>query len=146
MTDILVDGNIISIKTNQKVVSTTYEDVLKYIDNNLSLGLNDKTIIEPTGASLSIISLSHNADSVVTAIAAGGNFAGFSGFVLSDDFKIGDSIEVYITLANPSFNAEILIYDNTSSNPVIVTADTHKLIAAKKIFSGTGNDWFTYRT
>jgi hypothetical protein len=145
MTEFNIDGEIVIVKTKPKVIYAIYEDGLHYIDNNPLLGENSKTIIEPTGAFLSIIGLAHSEISLNIALANSGNFGGFSGFILSDNFEIGDIVEIYKVsdIVNLGGSTEAFITDS-DGHTQIGTSNTHSFHVIKKVFSGTGNDWFTY--
>src|SRR6266496_410639 len=144
MTEIAIDGNIVSIKTKLKSAYAIYEDELRCVDNNPASGTNPRTVIESTGASVSIIGLTHSEASLNVALSSGGNFAGFSGFVLSDNFEIGDVVEVYKIpdVINLGGSTEVFITDS-SGHIQISTSAEHSFHVIKKAFSGTGNDWFT---
>lgn len=144
MTIINIDGDILSIVTKPKIGFQTYVDVIKFVNNSAPSGLNPKTIIEPTGAEVSRIKLSHDPSAIAFYVTSPSTFTGFSGFILSDDFEIEDTVEFYCGHTDPEGLEGSLVSDN-SGHDIIFTADTQKLIVVKKIFSGTGNDWFTYR-
>ena len=146
MTEIAIDGDIINITTKAKSAYATYEVGLKYVDNNPALGLNPKVTIEPTEAAISIIGLAHSEAALNVMLSAGGNFAGFGSFILSDNFEIGDVVEVYKipNIVNVGGSTSAFLTDS-SGHVQIDTTEERKLIVVKKAFSGTTNDWFTYR-
>lgn len=123
MTTINIDGDIIGIVTKPKIGFMTYTDALTP---------TPATVIEPTGAKTSIIGLGNTTT----------GFSNTSNFILSDDFEIGDIVEIYSTdLMNDG--SSVQVYD-TSNNVIFSTSSTTAFKVARKVFSGTGHDWFTY--
>lgn len=104
-------------------------DFATYADNSSPAS---KTVIEPTGAYVSIIGLFHN-----------GTEGPNAGFILSDSFNVGDVVQLYKSDAVAT--GECSVSDNnghdlTSIGPVQVG------VIIRKIFSGTGKDWLPIKT
>jgi len=112
MTAIAIDGDIISIETKLKIGFGEYTNV-HYVNET-----TERPTIDPTGASVSIINL----------ISVGVSTP-YVGFIISDDFEIGDVVE---------FHGIGSIY--SSSNQSLATVNSGVVTIIRKI---AVNAWTT---
>ncbi len=122
MTDIVIDGKIIKVVTRKDFDFASYQ-----CQRNQP---NPRTIIEPTGAIVSVIELSI-VDGEGPPV----------GFILSDDFNIGDIVELYSNQSGTG-GLIVLAHENPDKSVGIVSG-LQKALRARKIFSGTNNDWLS---
>jgi len=143
MTNIAIPGKIISIEVEDETPFgyAEYLDGFQYPNYPDTTTQGPKTVIEPTGNSVSLVKLSHG------GIGDNNGNSNSAGFILSDDFEVGDVVECY-GVVDPPYGGQFQVYDNSghallliSSSPVVKIVKT-----VKKVFSGTGNDWIVIGT
>lgn len=130
MTNIPITGKIISVEVTDEEAPFSYAE---YSDDSST---DPKTIIEPTGNRISLIKLVHS----IGVVDSG------AGFILSDDFEIGDIVEFFSVTNNPPYGTQVQVYDNNNHNLLLIGSSDpiRKVSVVKKVFSETGNDWIVY--
>lgn len=117
MINIPINGKIISIEVNEEAFGfAEYSDASS----------GSKTVIEPTENKLSIVKLSHD------------NSSSGVGFILSDDFNIGDIVEAY---SDDSTQYSVYLNSNGNNNGIVTVDSVRRSVRMRKIFSETGYDW-----